>query len=108
MKDGSGNFILGVFLGALVGTAAGMLVAPQKGEETREQIKQKTREMHDEMQAEADNLKEEFTSELKRRAGEALNWSTQMVGKMDHKIQEVEGRLSQMQEKLDESGEAEA
>ncbi|MFP4200091.1 MAG: YtxH domain-containing protein [Bacillota bacterium] len=103
MREDSCSFVVGIFVGALLGAATGILVAPRKGEETREQLLQRTKEMHQELQTEADNLREEFSGELKRRAGEALNWSTEMIRKMEQKVKEVEQKLSDMQRKLDEA-----
>ena len=39
--DHDGKFLAGVVLGALIGAAAGVLLAPQSGEETRKIVKQK-------------------------------------------------------------------
>ncbi len=103
VNDDSGQFIVGIFVGALIGAATGVLIAPRKGSETREQVLQQTRKMQQELQAEADSIREEFTSEMKKRAGEALGWSSDLVGKVDEKIKEVEGRLSDMQRQLDEA-----
>jgi gas vesicle protein len=38
MSNQSGNVILGTLVGAAVGFAAGILLAPAKGSETREQL----------------------------------------------------------------------
>jgi len=39
MKDsGIGSFLAGVLIGALIGAAIGLLVAPQTGEELRDQV----------------------------------------------------------------------
>jgi gas vesicle protein len=39
MKDsGFGSFLAGVLIGGLIGAAIGLLVAPQTGEELREQV----------------------------------------------------------------------
>jgi gas vesicle protein len=42
-----GGFILGVFIGGLLGAAAGLLFAPSAGEETRTQLMEKGREWKD-------------------------------------------------------------
>lgn len=43
MGEGAGKFIAGVLIGAALGAAAGLLLAPQSGEETRKVIKKKTK-----------------------------------------------------------------
>jgi gas vesicle protein len=42
-----GAFLAGIFIGGLVGAAAALLLAPQSGEETREQIREKSIELRD-------------------------------------------------------------
>ena len=41
----SGEFLLGVLVGSLVGAALGLLFAPQPGQETRELIKEKASQL---------------------------------------------------------------
>ncbi|NIJ45162.1 gas vesicle protein [Wenyingzhuangia heitensis] len=41
----TGKVVLSLFAGVLIGTAAGVLFAPKKGEETREDIKNKILEL---------------------------------------------------------------
>ena len=43
-KDGNKKFIKGAFLGALAGTALGVLFAPKSGKETRDAVKEKANE----------------------------------------------------------------
>lgn len=43
------EFLAGVVLGGLVGAAAALLLAPQPGEETREQLREKSIELKDRM-----------------------------------------------------------
>lgn len=43
--SGKGDFIAGVFIGSLLGAAAGILFAPSAGEETRTQLMEKGREL---------------------------------------------------------------
>ncbi|GEM_PF-6828252 len=41
----SGDFLAGMLVGALVGAALGLLFAPGAGEETRERVKEKARQL---------------------------------------------------------------
>jgi gas vesicle protein len=45
--DGLGAFIVGVFIGGIIGAATTLLLAPQSGEETRTYIKDKSIELKD-------------------------------------------------------------
>ena len=77
-----GNFFTGFFVGALVGGAAALLLAPQSGEETRSQIRDKGIELKEKAEAtygEVVSEIEESTQELRTRL-EGLS------GKMDELI----------------------
>lgn len=41
----TGDFLAGVFVGALIGAAVGLLLAPEAGEETRERVIEKARKL---------------------------------------------------------------
>lgn len=43
------NFVAGAFLGALVGSALAVLLAPYSGDELRQQIRQRTQNFRDEV-----------------------------------------------------------
>ena len=45
MNNQTGNVILGTLIGAAVGLAAGILLAPAKGSDTRQQLSDKTDEL---------------------------------------------------------------
>ncbi len=47
MSNQSGNVILGTLIGAAVGFAAGILLAPQTGKETRDQLGEKANDAKD-------------------------------------------------------------
>jgi gas vesicle protein len=69
----SGDFLAGLFVGALVGAAAALLLAPQSGEETRTYIREKgieLREQADEITAEARKRAEEFQAQARDKAAE--------------------------------------
>ena len=95
------EFLTGFSLGAVVGAAAALLMAPQSGEETREQI----RERGIELQGRAGELSEvgrkraeELAADARARAEEA-----QHRGRMA-----LEEQRSRLQEAVDEGKEAAA
>jgi gas vesicle protein len=47
MSMKTGDFLAGVFVGALIGAAVGLLLAPEPGEETRERVIEKARKLKD-------------------------------------------------------------
>jgi gas vesicle protein len=73
MADKSGDFLAGFFVGALVGAAAALLLAPQSGEETRALIRDKGIELQErsaEMSAEARRRAAEIQVQTKERAAD--------------------------------------
>ncbi len=80
MKN-AGYFIGGLLAGAAIGAALALLYAPQKGEDTRRQIKEKIQELEGELVKMREKLKEkggELKDDIKR------------------KIQEIEARIEQL------------
>lgn len=45
MSMKTGDFLAGVFVGALIGAALGLLFAPEPGEETRERVVERARKL---------------------------------------------------------------
>ena len=70
-KNCAGDFLAGFMVGALVGAAAALLLAPMSGEETRVMIREKGVELGhkaDEMSIEARKRAEELQIQAKERA----------------------------------------
>jgi|APMed6443717190_1056831.scaffolds.fasta_scaffold363664_2 gas vesicle protein len=59
MSAKGGGFIIGLALGALVGAAAALLLAPESGEELRKDITEKGDELRSKAQQQADALQEQ-------------------------------------------------
>ena len=58
---GSSKFVLFSFIaGAAIGAIAGILLAPDKGSVTREKLKNKAKDLSDNLNEKYDNLKDEF------------------------------------------------
>jgi gas vesicle protein len=69
MKDsGFGSFLAGVVIGGLVGAAVGLLLAPQAGEKTREQLN----DMLDEKRSAFDEAVNEGRAAAERARSEML------------------------------------
>jgi gas vesicle protein len=62
----SANFLAGIVIGGLTGAAAAILLAPQSGKETREQIRQKAAELRDQTTASV----EDAVSQVRSKAGQ--------------------------------------
>lgn len=74
-QERPGNFITGLVIGGLAGAATMLLLAPQSGKETREQIRQKTMELRDQtkssMEGTVGQIREkadQFKSDVRERA----------------------------------------
>jgi len=77
MSDDNGIGMLagGFLLGALVGAAVALLLAPQSGEETRTMIKDKSIELRDKAQETAEQAKartDEVVQQLKEQGQSAM------------------------------------
>ena len=58
---GSSKFVLFSFIaGAAIGAIAGILLAPDKGSVTREKLKNKAKDLSDNLTEKYDSLKDEF------------------------------------------------
>lgn len=71
-KNGDfGAFVSGFFIGGLIGAAVALLMAPQSGEETRTQIREKSIELRDQVETTADEARtraEKLAKEARARA----------------------------------------
>lgn len=71
--DGNNGFATWFIFGALVGAAAGMLLAPKSGKETREMIGDQTRNWRDKANYQAGRVRErasEQAGRIRERASE--------------------------------------
>lgn len=82
MKD-SGLLLGGMLVGALLGAAGALLLAPQSGKETRQQIKEKLSELEKEMK--------ETQEKLKTKGGE-------LKDELKAKIHVIEGKIEKLLE----------
>ena len=69
----SGDFVAGRLVGAALGVAIGMLLAPQSGEATRELIKEKAQEWKGKAAEEARVLGEKVKTAVGEKAGQVAS-----------------------------------
>lgn len=68
-SGGGGSFIAGAVTGALIGAAAGLLLAPKSGKELQEEVKAKTSDSSEKMSSSIEQAKEK-ADELKTKRDE--------------------------------------
>ena len=74
MGNSSGKVISALLLGAAVGSALGILFAPDKGSETRKKISTKGSDLTDAMKEKIQELIEEFKNETEAVKGKATEF----------------------------------
>lgn len=74
-SNNTGKLIGALFIGAAIGGALGILLAPDKGSETRKKIASKGSDLTDAMKTKVQELLEEFKKDsvtVKEKAGEFM------------------------------------
>jgi len=88
-RDDFGAFLLGFIIGGLSGAVVALLMAPQSGVETRNQIKEKAIELSEEA--------EKSAKEIAARAGEeaekAKSWAEDVAGKAKVQAEETVSKV---------------
>ncbi|MGE5485644.1 MAG: YtxH domain-containing protein [Ignavibacteriales bacterium] len=89
-----GDFFSGLLIGGIVGFAAGILLAPASGQETRENIVKKGKELADEVKEKKDELANavrERTSEIIKTLREKLPKTREVHEVLDQIEKEAPG-----------------
>jgi gas vesicle protein len=75
-RNGGGEFFAGLVIGGMMGAVLALLMAPQSGQQTRDQLRHASVEIKEhasETLAEAREKAEAITADARRRAEEILN-----------------------------------
>ncbi len=86
-----GAFLAGFVIGGLVGAATTLILAPQSGEETRNQIVSKSRELRESGGEQFQHYREmadSYSQEYRDRAGKVLAETRNRVGDTTGRVQE--------------------
>ena len=98
------SFFTGFFVGALVGGAAALLLAPQSGEETRAQIRDKGIELKEK----AETTYGEVISEIEDSTGELRTRLEGLSAKMDELIAQGKSEFQRLTRRGEAIGDAAA
>lgn len=82
------NFFAGLVIGGLVGSALALLMAPQPGEETRAQIRDRSLELGDQVEG---------------RVAETRATVDETIRDLRHQIEDAQKKISQLQEQSREA-----
>jgi gas vesicle protein len=77
-----GSFLAGILIGGLVGAAAALLLAPQSGEETRAQIKEKSIEIRDRAGTTLEDAKSKASQSVEYTRSRVDEFSQKVTQKM--------------------------
>jgi gas vesicle protein len=92
------SFFTGFFVGALVGGAAALLFAPQSGEQTRAQIRDRSIELKEKAEATYEEVVdeiEETTAELRGRLQELSSKMDELIAQGKSEIERVTAKGSE-------------
>ena len=84
-RDNFGSFLSGFLFGGIVGAAVAFLLAPQSGEETRKQIKEKAIELQDK----ASTYTDEMLAQTEKAMGEVSKKTTEFIDTTKKRASEV-------------------
>ena len=89
-RDNFGSFLSGFVVGGLTGAIVALLLAPQSGEETRKQIKEKSVELRDQASTYADEVvakTEKMVDEVSTKTGEFIDTTKKKAAEVAEKGQ---------------------
>lgn len=89
MSNNTGNKLLAVLSGAVIGAGVGILFAPNKGTRTREKIKDGFDDTKNELKHKLENAKEELKHKFSSAKGDLEGTFDDMVSKMSDKTDDV-------------------
>ena len=102
MSNTSGNSLLALLTGALIGAGIGILYAPDKGSKTREKIKDGFQDAKDDLKNKFDEVSEQLKSKLNTSKDNLEDSFEDMVSNVSHKTEDLISFLEQKLAKLKE------
>jgi gas vesicle protein len=102
MSNTSGNSLIALLTGALIGAGIGILYAPDKGTKTRGKIKDGLQEAKDDLKQKFDDVSEQLKSKLNNSKDNLEDSFEDMVSNVSHKTEDLilflEQKLAELKE----------
>ena len=102
MSNTSGNSLLALLTGALIGAGIGILYAPDKGSKTREKIKYGFQDAKDDLKTKLDEVSKQLKSKLNNSKDNLEDSFEEMVSQASHKTEDLilflEQKLAELKE----------
>lgn len=103
MSNNTGNTLVALITGAIVGAGVGLLYAPQSGKKTRKQIKNKAGEAKDRLSSEYDKISDQvvdFAEDTKEKFEAKVNTLfSKASSQADHILTGMEAELEELKQK---------
>ena len=99
MSNSTGNTLMAVLTGVVIGAGLGILYAPDKGSKTREKIKDGYDDAKNDLQNKFDTVSSQFNDKLTYAKFDLEETYEELISNMSHKTEEV---ISFLEEKLAE------
>src|SRR5690606_30658153 len=98
MSNKSGNILLALLTGAIVGAGIGILFAPDKGRETRGKIKKRAMDAAQNISETTSHMAEEFSDSVQEKKKKFEEKLEEVLSKMSYKAEDV---INSLEEKLE-------
>ena len=107
MSNTSGNSLLALLTGALIGAGIGILYAPDKGTKTREKIKDGFQDAKDDLKNKLNNSKdnledsfEDMVSNVSHKTEDLILFLEQKLAEMNTSLINSESRINQLEKNV--------
>ena len=101
------KLLVGLILGAAAGVAIGILIAPNSGKETRENLKQKTSDLKDELEARIEAIDKSSLNDIKKSFDDIKEVASDEYENIALQVKElendIEGRVKKLKTLLNNS-----
>lgn len=94
------NFLSGIVIGAIVGAVAGILLAPESGEETRNKIAKKTEGLKEEIESKFTDIVEKINSLENEKLSDFKEKFYDVKGSLKEKYSSVADKIEQLEDEL--------
>ena len=89
MANNSGNLLIALLTGAIIGTGIGILYAPDEGKKTRKKIKKKALDVKHDITEKLSHAKDELSETIKKKKDDFEHKLEDTITNMSNKADEI-------------------